>query len=275
MPLFRRYLLCAVIFSLGVTASGCASRQPYTRADRGTEPVPKRKAPLQPSAESRLKTIVIDPGHGGKARGAIGPTGLKEKDVTLGIAKKLKARLEAEGYRVYLTRTRDDDVSLVRRRDMAEERNADLFVSIHCDGSKNRNPNGTAVYILSKKGADIVRNRALTSGDYIISAESLSREKEDYLNTTIVDLKMDGITKESRKFAELAETYLVKELGTKRLGVKDAAFAVLKTADVPSCLVEVAFITNWWEEKQLKKDSIQENVAKALTQAVNRYFEDG
>jgi N-acetylmuramoyl-L-alanine amidase len=253
-----------------VALSGCAVRQPYTvpGARPATKPV------VVPRAEEKLEVVVIDPGHGGRALGAVGPTRLKEKDVVLDISKKLKKMLEREGYLVFLTRTGDYDVSLVRRRRIARNYEADLFISIHCDGSKNRKANGTAVYILSTRGARVVKDRALTKGDYLLSNESYDESrKTSYLDETIVDLKMDGSSRESRIFADLAVSELTKELGTKNLGVKSAAFAVLKNVDIPSVLVEVAFITNWWEEKLLKQDSVKQNVARALTQAILKYFE--
>jgi len=256
--------------------SGCAAQKPYTRGrigrreGRGISPERARRA----RSPRRVSVIVIDPGHGGKALGAVGPTGLKEKDVALGIAKKLKRLLERDGYLAFLTRDADYDVPLSKRREIASRHKADLFISIHCDGSEKAKAHGTAVYILSWRGARIIKDRALTKGDYLLPDDRYERTHNDYLHKTIVDLKFDGSARESRVFAERAVSYITEELGTKNMGVKRAAFAVLKNVDVPSCLVEVAFITNWWEEKLLKQDAVRGRVAKALADAIHSYFEE-
>lgn len=243
--------------------AGCAAPRVYKKKEAG---LPGRPKPPE------KKIIVLDPGHGGQAKGAVGPRGLKEKDVVLDIARRLEKSLEKSGhYRVYLTRDGDYDVSLVQRRNLARKREADLFVSIHCDGNRNRRCNGTAVYILSPKGAGIVRERALTSGDYLLDESGTVDSTNSYVERTIVDLIQTDTKKESHLLAQTAVDSLSREIGTKNLGVKKANFAVLKSVNVPSVLVEVVFITNWWEEKLLKKPSFRQRVAEALARAIEQY----
>lgn len=247
--------------------SGCAApiyRETYE---------PKRVPALEKLRPPRLKTIVIDPGHGGRSRGAAGPRGSKEKDVVLDIAMRLERLLnDKRGYKVLLTRKGDYDVSLVARRELAKRNGADLFISIHCDGNRNRRVNGTAIYVLSQKGVNITRERALTHGDFLIDPRDASYDRGHRLNETLVDLIQTGTRQESYIFAELSVASITKELGTKNLGVKEANFAVLKILDVPSVLVEVAFITNWWEEKLLRRPSVRQRVARALCKAIEEYF---
>lgn len=256
----KRFSLSLVILSV---LSGCAVPRAYEREKAEVRARPE-------SAEKRI--IVLDPGHGGQAKGAVGPTGLKEKDVVLDIARRLQKVLnDSGGYQVYLTRQGDYEVSLVSRRDLAKKKKADLFLSIHCDGNRNRSWNGTAVYVLSPKGDSIVKERALTNGDYLLDASSLLDGSNDYVQRTVVDLIQTDTKRESRRLAEKAVESLCRELGTKNLGVKKANFAVLKNVDVPSVLVEAAFITNWWEEKLLKKAAFRQRVAEALSRAIGEY----
>lgn len=248
--------------------SGCAAPTVYRKTYR-TKRIAGRKE-LRPA---EFKTIVIDPGHGGRARGAGGPRGLKEKDVVLDIAKRLERLLNNNrSYKVFLTRRSDCDVSLIERSKFARKNGADLFISIHCDGNKSRWVNGTAVYVLSEKGVDIIKERTLTNGDFLIDPIEVNYDRNYKQNKTLVDLIQTGTRQESYVFAKLSGTSIARELGTRNLGVKEANFAVLKILDVPSVLVEVAFITNWWEERLLRRSSVRQRVAKALYRAIEEYF---
>ncbi len=248
--------------------SGCAAPGIYKRAYE-----PEGVAAIEKLRPPRLKTIVIDPGHGGRSRGAAGSKGLKEKNVVLDIARKLEKLLnERRGYKVLLTRKGDYNVSLKERRGLAKRNGADLFISIHCDGNRNRRVNGTAVFVLSQKGVNITKERALTDGDFLVDPEDIAYDQNNRLNETLVDLIQTGTRQESCIFAELSLASITRELGTRNLGLKEANFAVLNMLDVPSVLVEVAFITNWWEEKLLRRPSVRRRVAKALRVAIEQYF---
>ena len=215
-----------------------------------------------------LKTIVIDPGHGGKDRGATGPSGLKEKDVVLDIAIKLKKELEKKGrFRVYLTRSRDEFVSLKQRKKIAKKYRPHAFISIHCDGNKDRKVRGTTVYILSKKGEKYTIQHSLTEGDYIFNGNNNSS------NTLAEANHIMALTRQqNQRLADLTLKAIVRDLGTKNMRVRKAGFKVLKILDVPSILVEVAFISNWWEEKQLKKNEFRLRAAKAIAKAIEDFF---
>ncbi len=252
------------LLSLGCLFAGCAA----PRMARGPAPIP---AP-PPSPPARRIVVVIDPGHGGQAKGAVGPNGLREKEVTLDIARRLKELLAGRG-RAELTRDGDYDVSLTDRRSLAQKEKADIFISLHCDGNRNRRCNGTAVYVLSREGNSLVRERALTDGDFLQEASAAENGRNGYLERTVVDLVQESSERESRLLAKAAAAALSRELGTKNLGVKEANFAVLKSIDVPSVLVEIAFVTNWWEEKLLRDPAFRQRVAEALSRAVGSYLQ--
>ena len=219
------------------------------------------------SYASGKKIIVIDPGHGGKDNGATGPTGLKEKTVTLDIALILKKELEkTKKYKVYLTRHTDVFVSLKKRKKIAKYYKPDIFISIHCDGNKSRKAHGSTVYILSEKGKRYTIHRALTQGDYVFNG------KEEPHSLYKANHIMASTMKKSEKLAKITIKNLTKTLGTKSLGVRRAAFKMLKVLDTPSILVEVAFITNWWEEKQLKKKSFRRKAAIAIKRSIEEFF---
>ncbi|MCK5707662.1 MAG: N-acetylmuramoyl-L-alanine amidase [Candidatus Aureabacteria bacterium] len=216
-----------------------------------------------------VKTIVIDPGHGGKDQGASGPSGIAEKEVTLDISLKLKKELEkTKKFKVFMTRTTDKFVSLKKRKKIAKRYKPDVLISIHCDGNKDRDINGTAVYILSKKGENFTIKRSLTQGDYVFNG--------NYMNNSLADANhtMAKTMKQSRKLADITLKYLLAQLGTKDMHVRKAGFKVLKILDVPSILIEVAFITNWWEEKQLKKDKFRQKAAVGIRKALLEFFKN-
>lgn len=266
--MIKRILIAIISVSF---LAGCAApgyyRKPYKPKDM--------RAIERKRVDEQKRIIVIDPGHGGKDPGAVGPTGLKEKIVVLDIARRLEKHLKAGGeYEVVLTRSDDRFISLIERREIAQRKKADLFISIHCDGNRNKRWNGTSVYILSEKGARVTRTRALDDTSWQggrLGAGTLTGTSTA-LKEIVVDLVQSGSQRESYCFAKLAAESISRELGTKNLGIKEAAFGILKTLEVPSVLVETAFITNWWEEKLLKQPAIREKIARALAGSVREYF---
>ena len=219
--------------------------------------------------DTAVKTVVIDPGHGGKDHGATGPSGLKEKEVVLDIALKLKKELESTNkFKVFLTRTKDKFVSLPLRKKIAKLHQPDILISLHCDGNKDRKVKGTSVYILSKRGEKFTVQHSLTEGDYVFNGE--------YQNNSLAQANniMSKTTKQSQKLAELTLKHVTAQLGTKQMGVRRAGFKILKVLDVPSILIEVAFISNWWEERQLKKDSFQQKAAIGIRKAILEFTKD-
>jgi N-acetylmuramoyl-L-alanine amidase len=219
--------------------------------------------------------IAIDAGHGGKDPGAIGSSGTKEKDVVLAIAKRLAKLVDAEpGMRAYMTRDRDTFISLKERRKRAQENGADMFISIHADAFHNRKAKGSSVYVLSERGASSEAAKILADRENAADlAGGISLEDKDaMLASVLLDLSQTASLEAS---IEVAETVLS---GLKRLGhihkkrVESAGFVVLKSPDIPSVLVETAFISNPEEERKLKNSRHQEKLAKAMMLGIRNYF---
>ncbi|MBM5575377.1 AMIN domain-containing protein [Deefgea sp. CFH1-16] len=223
----------------------------------------------------RLITVVLDPGHGGEDPGAVGPSGTHEKVVVLQIAKKLKALLENEAnVRVVLTRDGDYFVPLGVRVKKARAVNADLFVSIHADAFVRPSANGSSVFALSEGGATSSQARwlAQTQNDADLIGGIKIKTENPYLARTLMDLTTTATINDSMKLGKA----MLGEIGTiNRLhkpSVEQANFAVLKAPDIPSILVETAFISNPDEEQKLISDTYQDKMAQALHKGIKRYF---
>jgi N-acetylmuramoyl-L-alanine amidase len=246
---------------------------------RTTQPVAPGKTAAKPGAPAnnvvRMITIALDPGHGGEDPGAIGATGTREKDIVLAVAKKLKARLEAlPNTRVMLTRDGDYFVPLGRRVEKARQVQADLFVSIHADAFIESRARGSSVFVLSEKGASSTAARWLATDQNkadMIGGVNLARHDRQ-LASVLFDLSTTAQINDSLK---LGKAVLGEIGGINRLhkaGVEQAGFAVLKAPDIPSILVETAFISNPEEEAKLKDEDYQEQLANAITKGIKRYF---
>ncbi|MCY4218612.1 MAG: N-acetylmuramoyl-L-alanine amidase [Gammaproteobacteria bacterium] len=218
--------------------------------------------------------IVIDAGHGGEDPGAVGKRSY-EKTIVLSVAKKLKKMIDKEpGLRAELTRTGDYYISLRRRTIMARNMNADLFISVHADGHHNTKAQGASVYALSQRGATSETARWLADKENsadLSGGVSLS-EMDDLLAKVLLDLSMTHTVSESVSFGMevLDELKKIGKIHSKR--VEQAGFAVLKSPDIPSILVETAYITNPSEEKMLGTKSHQTKLATAITNGVKRYL---
>ena len=220
--------------------------------------------------------IVIDPGHGGEDPGASGRKGTKEKDVTLSIARKLKEKIDAQP-NMQAVLTRDDDyfIALHERVSIARSVQADLFVSIHADAFVRPDANGASVFALSEGGATSAAARWLATRENeadLIGGVNLGGE-DPYLAKTLLDLSQTASINDSLKLgkAVLAEIGHINRLH--KAQVQQAGFAVLKAPDIPSILVETAFISNPDEEKRLKDKAYQGKLADAITEGIVRYFE--
>jgi len=224
---------------------------------------------------SARRIVVIDPGHGGEAVGAIGPQKTHEKDVTLAIAQRLKAELERQpGFQVVMTRSGDYDVPLRERYRVAERYQADVFVSIHCNSSKKRTGSGTEVYFLSLSSASDEASKALAdmenNADKV--SEGPSGGQDDDLAGILYDLKQ---TESMQQSSVLAESILGEIEAGRRLevrGVRQAGFAVLKSPVVPSVLVETAFINNPTEERLLRDPGFQQEMGEQIARGVVAYL---
>jgi len=216
-----------------------------------------------------VRRIVIDPGHGGKDKGAIGPSGLYEKDITLALAKQLKKVLEKEGaYEVILTRDTDRYVSLEERTAIANTKKADLFLSIHTNAHTDRSLGGIETYFLNfSTDKESARVAALENA---ASAKQIS-DLEAILNELLRNTKIN----ESSRLAREVHQGLMKRLESDRklrdLGVKQAPFYVLLGAQMPSILIEACFISNEEEERLLKDTAFQKELAQAISQGIRSY----
>jgi N-acetylmuramoyl-L-alanine amidase len=223
----------------------------------------------------RLITVAIDPGHGGEDPGAMSKRGTYEKNITLAIARKLKARIDAEpNMRAALTRDEDYFLSLPMRLEKARKLNADLFVSIHADAFVKPHARGSSVFTLSESGATSAAARWLAKKENdadLIGGVNLDT-KDPYLNETLLDLSLSQTREDSHNLARevLSEIGEINHLH--KNNVEQAGFAVLKSPDIPSILVETAFISNPDEEKKLRNKAYQDKMAKAMLDGIKRYF---
>lgn len=229
-----------------------------------------------PEPGRRDVVVAIDAGHGGEDPGAIGPRGTHEKKVVLQIAKKLAHTINRErGMRAVLTRSGDYYLPLRKRIELARRHRADLFISIHADAFTNPRVSGSSVYVLSSRGASSEHARWLAERENasdLIGGVSLD-DKDNLLASVLLDLSQTASLEASIDAAERILEGL-KKVGTlHKPGVESAAFAVLKSPDIPSLLVEAAFISNPQEEKKLLNGAYQQKLARALTASVKRYFE--
>jgi len=238
--------------------------------ESGKTPAPTRD---QPSV-ARLATIVIDAGHGGEDPGALGRRGTREKDVTLMIARRLKALIDNEpNMRALLTREGDYFLPLDVRVEKARKVKADLLVSIHADSFKRSTARGSSVFALSDRRATSEQARLLAQKENesdLIGGVKLGG-KDDYVKKTIIDLSQTATIDYSLRLGNsvLARLGTVNQLHKAR--VEQASFAVLKSPDVPSILVETAFISNPDEEKRLKDRRYQDQLARAILDGIRDY----
>ena len=223
----------------------------------------------------RMITIAIDPGHGGEDPGARGASGTREKDLTLAISKKLKALIDAEpNMRGILTRDADFFVPLHSRVVKARNMKADLFVSIHADAFTNQAARGSSVFALSERGASSASARYLAKKENesdLIGGVSLDN-KDPVLARTLLDLSQAATINDSLKLgkAVLGQVGEINVLHKKH--VEQAGFAVLKSPDIPSILVETAFISNPEEERKLNDNAHQDKLAVSILTGIKKYF---
>ncbi len=223
----------------------------------------------------RLVTITLDPGHGGEDPGAVGRGGSYEKHVTLAVAKRLKAKIDAEpNMRAVLTRETDFFVPLHMRVQKARRIQSDLFVSIHADAFTRPDANGSSVFTLSESGASSSAARYLAQKENsadLIGGVNIG-VKDPMLARTLLDLSQTATISDSLK---LGRAVLNEIGGINRLhkeSVEQAGFAVLKAPDIPSILIETAFISNPEEERKLNDDGYQDKMAEAIINGIRKYF---
>lgn len=249
--------------------------QPETVIPDQAEKIEKPKPSSRTEISARTLIIAVDAGHGGEDPGAHGRRGTHEKDVTLAIAHKLKDLIDTTpGMRAVMIREGDYFIPLGGRVEKARKLNADLFVSIHADAFVKSNARGSSVFALSERGATSASARWLAKKENeadLIGGVNLA-VKDPYLARTLLDLSQTATIEDSMKVAK----QVLRELGSintlHRGFVEQAGFAVLKSPDIPSILVETAFISNPEEERRLSDDNYRDKIAHAILNGVKHYF---
>ena len=251
---------------MGVQVEKAPDKSPEIKAEK-----PRQGKPVV----DRLVTITLDPGHGGEDPGAVGAAGSYEKNVTLAVAKRLKAKIDAEpNMRAVLTRDTDYFVPLHVRVQKARRIRSDLFISIHADAFTRADANGSSVFALSESGASSSAARYLAQKENaadLIGGVNID-VKDRMLARTLLDLSQTATISDSLK---LGKSVLGELGGINRLhkaSVEQAGFAVLKAPDIPSILVETAFISNPEEERRLNDDAYQDKMAEAILSGMKKYF---
>jgi N-acetylmuramoyl-L-alanine amidase len=227
-----------------------------------------------PHVPSRLKNIVIDAGHGGSDPGAIGKTGLREKNINLDIAKRLSKLLRDQGVRVLMTRSSDRFISLSRRVDIANDSQAELFISIHSNANRVKGLKGLEVYYVSpnlsdsRRALSAAKNLRLNLDNSYLASDSLN------LKATLWDMIYASSRAESITLARDICRSIDHELETKVLGVKGANFYVLKGVTMPAVLIEIGFLSNPKEEVLLKNSYYRQQITEAIAAGINNYARD-
>jgi N-acetylmuramoyl-L-alanine amidase len=241
------------------------------RNEPATAPLPGK------AGRDRPMIIMIDPGHGGEDPGAHGKYKTREKDIVLKIGRRLKALIEKEpNMKAYMTRNEDVFIPLRVRVAKARKQRADLFVSIHADAFTSRSARGSSVFALSTKGATSAAARFLAQtqneSDLI---GGVSKSGDRYLDHTMFDMVQRQTIHDSLKFGKEVLHRMGRINHLHKRTVDQAGFAVLKAPDIPSILVETAFISNVEEERKLRTSRYQQQVAEAIFHGIKAYFDNG
>jgi N-acetylmuramoyl-L-alanine amidase len=256
-----------------------SSRRPGASPRPAAPPsVAVAEAPEEPISRQRINRLVIvaiDAGHGGEDPGAIGATGLHEKDVVLAIALKLRDRLNAvPGMRVMMTRDEDFFVPLGQRVAKAQRVQADLFVSIHADAFISPEARGASVFALSERGATSTAARWMANRENAADAVGgvNLKSKDASVMRAILDMSTSAQIKDSMKLGGEVLGQIGRVGKLHKGSVEQASFAVLKAPDIPSILVETGFLSNPDEESKLRSETYRNELVDALTSGIRRYF---
>jgi N-acetylmuramoyl-L-alanine amidase len=253
-----------------VVTFGDAVALPAAAAETTPRPV---RAVHAPGDGDRDVVIAVDAGHGGVDPGAIGHGGTREKDVTLAIARALAARIDEEpGMRAVLTRNRDEFLDLRERIARAHAAHANMFVSVHADSIADRGISGASVYVLSAHGASSEAARVLAERENAADLMGGVLEDEGALRPVLIDAAQQEIIGLSATAAERVVTALESVGEVRKAQVQHAGFVVLKSPDIPSMLIETAYISNPAEERRLRSPAQQARLADAICTGVRGYF---
>ena len=250
---------------VGVKAFSNDAQTVATKTPAKAEP-PKKSVP-------KKKIVRLDPGHGGQDPGAISRSGKYEKDLTLKMAKETKVLLEKAGYKVVMTRDKDYYVTLRGRIEKAHKANADLFISIHADSAASSSAKGLSVYTISEKASDKEAAALAENANKadILFGMDLS-EYQPEVGNILIDFAKTYTMDQSAKYADEVVKEMAKEVTLRPKAHRYAGFAVLKSPNVPSVLLEMGYLSNREEDKLLQKESYRNKLSKALVRAVNTYF---
>lgn len=225
--------------------------------------------------EHKELVVAIDAGHGGKDTGAIGHNRVYEKVVVLQLAKKLKKYIDAQpGMRAVLTRDRDVFIPLHKRVRIAHEKDADIFLSLHADAFPNPKARGGSVYILSTTGASSVMARILAKSENASLQDVKLKGRESDVAFVLSDLTREANIRASRKLGKAVLGEMARSVKLHKKHVQSADFAVLKSIDMPSLLIETAFISNPTEAKKLRSDRFQTQMAKSIVRGLDKFFKN-
>ncbi|HSH56413.1 MAG TPA: N-acetylmuramoyl-L-alanine amidase [Halomonas sp.] len=259
-----------------------AAKRAQAQVDLGGRAVvPEPGVAVQPAQPHPKRDIIIaiDAGHGGEDPGAIGPSGTREKEVVLQIAKRLQQRVNAaEGFRAVMIRDSDYYVGLRQRTRIAREQKADFFVSIHADAFHSPRPNGSSVYALSQRGATSETAQWLAESenqaDLIggVDGNLSLKDKDEVLRGVLLDLTMTATLNDSLSIGGQVLDRMGRVNRLHKPRVEQAGFVVLKSPDIPSLLVETGFISNPQEERRLRDPAHQERMARAIFAGVEEHF---
>ena len=226
----------------------------------------------RPSSLHAIKRIVIDPGHGGKDPGAVGPRGTEEKTVNLRLAQELADSLrETYGYEVLLTRMDDTFIPLEERAKLANRHNADLFISLHCNASRSSTRKGFEVYFLSEKASDPHADAVARLENAVLSLEGKEVPSPNRVKEVLRSLVKTANINEASALGSLLDRHLAERLSEPSLGVKQAAFYVLRGAEMPAILVETGFISNPQEERLLQDDNFRQKLIEGVASGIVAY----
>jgi len=260
-----------------VAEGGGPSRGNQVEVVEESPQVPEEEEPPQRQRESRnkkvvIETICIDPGHGGNDLGALGSTQVSEKDITLAVGKKLRRMIESKlGLRVIMTREEDLEVSLDSRVALANNQKAQLFVSIHVNGSFRKSARGPETFFVSLQATD-PESMALAQKENEALGDIGEIAENDDLKLILWNMAQTEYIKESSKLAEFIQNELNVLLNTINRGVKQAPFRVLMRASMPAVLIEVAFLSNPREEKKLTDDAFLDKVANSIYNGIAKFI---
>ena len=222
---------------------------------------------------SRKYIIVVDAGHGGKDPGCIGKGGTREKDIVLSVARKLKNKLDASGFKTYLTRNDDRYLKLAERASIAEKRKADLFISLHANANPSRSVKGFSIYTLSEKASDEEAKKLAEAENAAdkIGVEGFT-EFEENIRIALSSLQQHAVAEMSEEYANGCAKALKRASVTQQPGpdVRHAPFAVLRST-IPGALLELGHLSNASEEKLLKSSSHQDKLVNAIVKSINNY----